>query len=51
VWCILKFSKTGERLRTLAGVGSPTVPAPVPGTAGGEPTGNGLHAGGDRSAV
>ena len=39
VWCILKFSTTGERLRTLVGVGPPTAPAVAPGPVSGGPTG------------
>lgn len=56
VWCILKFSTTGERLRTLAGVGPPSAPevTPAPGTGGPEraATGNGSHPdASDRSTV
>ena len=47
VWCILKFSTTGERLRTLAGVGPPRALAGAPGrlTSGpaGASEGNGSH--------
>jgi glycosyltransferase involved in cell wall biosynthesis len=49
VWCILKFSATGERLRALAGVGAATVPPAAPAPAAGDPAGNGSHAGADRS--
>ncbi|MBN2622931.1 MAG: glycosyltransferase family 2 protein [Acidimicrobiales bacterium] len=42
VWCILKFSATGERLRALAGVGPPSVPPRVA-QHGATPTGNGLR--------
>jgi hypothetical protein len=57
VWCILKFSNTGERLRTVAGVGPPSVSADAPGVsrAGGPAkasTGNGSHPDApDRSTV
>jgi glycosyltransferase involved in cell wall biosynthesis len=52
VWCIVKFSNTGERLRTLAGVGPPSAPSPVRAGAAAEPTGNGSHPGtSDRSPV
>jgi glycosyltransferase involved in cell wall biosynthesis len=57
VWCILKFSNTGERLRTMAGVGPPSVSADAPGTRRpGVPakasTGNGSHPDApDRSTV
>ncbi len=37
VWCILKFSTTGERLRTLAGVGPTSVPAVTSGPLAGGP--------------
>jgi glycosyltransferase involved in cell wall biosynthesis len=57
VWCILKFSNTGERLRTVAGVGPPSVSAQAPDA--GRPsgpvkasTGNGSHPDApDRSTV
>ncbi len=58
VWCILKFSATGERLRGLAGrlPAAPSVtspgPAPAAATGGDAPTHNGAHNGDtDRSAV
>ena len=34
VWCILKFSRAGERLRTLAGIGPTSLPRPALGAAG-----------------
>jgi glycosyltransferase involved in cell wall biosynthesis len=51
VWCIVKFSATGERLRTLVGVGPPSVALSDPRSSG-EPSRNGVSPSpGDRSAV
>jgi hypothetical protein len=44
VWCIVKFSETGERLRAARAGDRPAVPAPD-GAAPAGPSSNGAHRG------